>query len=239
MSVPLIEAKNRILAMLSRCGVCNTYQAATVYEHRADPVKRVRPLLSELTKGGYLESRPLEPEYDAVYRLSKQLRHAAGGIKATRWDGLLTHKFAVTDLYLELGSPSSFKREPRLPYRAAKGITKLSPDAFALVEGVPYFFEVQRTPIETVKWALKRRGYEGYFASGAWMDSFDVRPVVVIWQAENQQKSTIGTPIGFRMEVVTKGEGICGIGEYIRSLSGERGRPSYDEGLWQPSFAGQ
>ncbi|MCF8567705.1 hypothetical protein LLE49_23580 [Alicyclobacillus tolerans] len=63
------------------------------------------------------------------------------------------------------------------------------------------FIEVQRTPIESKRWAEKRMQYEAYFSSGMWQQEFETKPVVVVVMSQPQMLETIGTPIGYDMYV--------------------------------------
>ena len=66
----------------------------------------------------------------------------------------------------------------------------------------PMFIEVQRTPIESKRWAEKRMQYEAYFSSGMWQQEFETKPVVVVVMSQPQMLETIGSPIGYEMYVV-------------------------------------
>ena len=195
------DAKEWILAMLSRCGICSTEQAGEVYSYRKDPTLRARNLLRDLREAGYIESRP-RARGSHVHRLTTEVRRAAR-IRPIRWDSLLDHKLAITDLYLALSAPAQFRREYRHAFRAGGRVAQIFPDAFSFLEGRPTYWEVQRTRIETNRWSVKRRLYEIYFASDAWMDRFDKRPQVIVWQADDQQPSTIGRGNGYEL-IVTR-----------------------------------
>ncbi len=197
-----VDVFNFVLKLLSVCGVCSSEQLAVVYAYRDKPLKRMWDVLKYLRDEDYVESKPFSEGRMSVHRLSRRVRRQYG-LKSVRWDSNLEHKLAITDLYLALSEPEYFMREYRQPFMWNGKVQRLSPDACAtLPDDRIAFFEIQRTPIETKKWAAKRQLYERYFASGAWMDVFPEKPMVIVIQSANQQLDTIGTAIGYDLMVM-------------------------------------
>ena len=224
------DVANSVLRMLSLCRVCATRHVARFYEHTTRPSIRAREVMHYLHERDYIEFYRAGMNKQAIYRLSKRIRKQYGIIPVNWNSSVMEHRLAVTDVYMDLGEPETFIAEYRSEYEWRGRRHVLSPDVYTevkLPKGISelytldsnegpnstrtlgnqetshgMFIEVQRTPIESKRWAEKRMQYENYFASGMWKQEFEAKPVVVVVMSEPQMSETIGSPIGYEMYVV-------------------------------------
>lgn len=220
------QAANGVLQMLSLCSVCDTHQAASVYASRKKPVKAVRDVLGYLADANYIESCRYAYDKPAAYRLTK-IACKEFGLKRVSWNSQLTHKLAITDLYVALGCPRDFTREYRQEFTWGGETRFIRPDARArLPDGRYALFEVQRTPKSSSAWKQKIDAYHVYFNSEEWCSFTDIQPSLVIVSLHRQQTSTIGAAVGCEPKVLYTWEDVQSWASGCQSVS-----PS--ENLWR------
>ena len=213
--VSQVDAYNFVLQCLSFCGLASTPQLARVYAHRKEPTKRISSVLGYLAERGYIESRRGFHNEPNLYRLTAKIRNKYG-VRGIRWDRRIEHKLALTETYLDLDCPPYFYREYRQTFRWMNQTLILAPDAVCKVGDRYLYLEVQRTSIESVRWAEKRRNYERYFATGAWVETFQSKPEVLVVQYANQLESTIGIASNYTLHVISAEE-VAQFGVYLRA----------------------
>ncbi|MFO2548963.1 replication-relaxation family protein [Alicyclobacillus cycloheptanicus] len=183
--------------MLEQCNCCSTAHVAQLYAHTTRPMHRAWTVLEHLRQRDYIESWRPAFDHPAVHRLSRRIRRKYD-LPLVRWNGRLSHRLAITDVYMTLGMPEDFVTEPRAEFIWQGKHHVLSPDAYT--RGM--LIEVQRSSMTAEQWKQKRRMYELFFRLGVWEQYFEERPTVVIVQSHEQQLSTIGAAIGYEMRVV-------------------------------------
>lgn len=185
------KKKQQILMHLSILPLASGKQLEAFFLEYQSPEKRVSDCMRELEREGLVEGKLRPIGESKVWRLTKQGRDEMDVTfhPVPFSNRNVDHYLAISSVYFSLQSSNHlhhFEVEPRFSLNAEGEETKTyCPDIFLVWKKIPFFIEVQRSPLSKNSWEKKWNVAERFFSQrvplpyGEWEITNDTQIIVV------------------------------------------------------------
>lgn len=192
--------------------IVDTNQISSLfYSDCNSPGKRASEFLQELAKRGDIEGQRREMGKTKIWRLSSKKKKELGITKRSVPFNIsiIDHILDVGNVYVELvknGELEYFEYELREGFIGKNGKEKkYCPDGFFIYNDEPFFLELQRSPISSLKWKEKWKYGDDFLNNNHYLNYFDKLSHLPYFRLYMPKKPAILTISTQRKEIVLNG----------------------------------